>query len=355
MLDNSNTEHFLLVSNYTNSDALVTLIFQIERLHKTHHYSIHVITENQEEIDLFEQKLRPFNLDVHFYAFDLKSTSVSSQLFIEKNGVARIAYAKIFAANILPTEITKVVYLDTDILILKPLCKLFDIQFSQSIAACVDAHEGHVGSSSEVFNSGVMVLNLSTIREKWSLDVVRTAVEENLDSRWMDMTILRRIFLDDWFELPTSFNFIINGKSQKYFNEEDIAIVHFAGYPKPWTHLGDSIFDIYWEWLNTQALAKAWVPGKTQSKDPFDGEFLYSVMNRLYHSQQSGERFSLRNISKSELDSTRSELDSTRSELDSTRSELNLIKASNTWQLLNSYRLLKTLSKRLISRLRTTK
>ncbi len=356
--------HFLLVSNHSNLNALATLIYQIERLHTTYNYSIHIITESQVEIDLFQEKLSPFNLDINFYTFDVNSTGVTSELFLEKNGVARIAYAKIFAANILSPEITKVVYLDTDVLILKDLSKLFEINFSQSIAACVDSNEGQSDGSQEVFNSGVMILNLSAIRDNWNLDEVKLAFEENLVSQWMDMTILRKLFLDDWFELPTSFNFIINGRSQKYYTEEDISIVHFAGYPKPWTKEVDSVFDIYWRWLNFQAIGQ--VAGSSPSKNGsfLDEEFLYGILNRFYHSLQSGEMMSLRHLSKpelettrselettrSELETTRSELETTRSELETTRSELNGVKSSNSWQILGIYRYVKSLSLKTFSR-----
>jgi lipopolysaccharide biosynthesis glycosyltransferase len=309
------------------------------------------------EIDLFQEKLSPFNLDINFYTFDVNSTGVTSELFLEKNSVARIAYAKIFAANILPLEITKVVYLDTDVLILKDLSRLFEISFSQSIAACADSNEGQSDGSREVFNSGVMVLNLSAIRNKWNLDEVKLAFEENLVSRWMDMTILRKLFLDDWFELPTSFNFIINGRSQKYYAEEDISIVHFAGYPKPWTNEVDSVFDIYWRWLNFQALEEVLASSPSKNGSFLGEEFLYDVLNRLYHSLQSGEIVSLRHVSKpeleatrSELEATRSELEATRSELEATRSELEGIKSSNSWQILGIYRHIKKLSLKIFPR-----
>ena len=329
MITKSISYHFLLVSNYSNLNALTTLIYQIERLHTTYNYCIHVITENQEEIDLLQEKLSRFNLDINFYAFDVNSTGVSSELYLEKNGVARIAYSKIFAANILPLEITKVVYLDTDVLILKDLSMLFKINFSQSIAACVDSNEGQSDGSPEVFNSGVMVLNLSAIRIKWNLDEVKLAFEENLVSRWMDMTILRKLFLDDWFELPTSFNFIINGRSQKYYAEEDISIVHFAGHPKPWTNEVDSVFDIYWRWLNFQAIEEVAASSPSKNGSFLGEEFLYDVLNRLYHSLQSGEIASLRHVSKPKLEATRSELEG--------------IKSSNSWQVLGMYRHIKKL------------
>ena len=327
MKSKSSNIHFLMVSNYSNLNALLTLTYQIERLHANKNYSIHIITDNQAEMELFQEKLTPFNSEIKLYSFDVNLTGLPSELFLEKNGVARIAYAKIFAANILPIEINKVVYLDTDILILKDLSKLFEINFSHAIAACVDSSEGQIDNANEVFNSGVMVLNFIAIRNKWNLNEVRIAFEENLNSSWMDMTILRKLFLDDWFELPTSFNFIINGKSQKYYADENISIVHFAGYPKPWTNAVDSVFDIYWAWLNFQALDKIEASDRPINSSFLESEFLYGVFNRLYHSLQSGEMVSVRHFSKLELDATRTELDA--------------IKASRSWQALGIYRHLK--------------
>jgi lipopolysaccharide biosynthesis glycosyltransferase len=120
---------------------------------------------------------------------------------VEKNGVSKIAYAKIFAPKMLPDEVKKVLYLDTDILLLRPLTDLYLMALDFSLAAAIDASDGLVGNLDNAFNSGVMLMNLETMRKKWNELLLVEIFVENLDSHWMDMMILRTLYKNDWYEL----------------------------------------------------------------------------------------------------------------------------------------------------------
>ena len=248
---------------------------------------------------------------------------------IEKNNVSRIAYSKIFSPLIIPNTISKIVYLDTDILIVRPLTPLFDFNFDNSLAACQGASDEQLSGEKLSFNSGVMVLNLDKMRNSWDWEFIIKSFQDNTFSRWMDTTILRRLYGSDWYEIPTSFNFIINGKSQKYFQSSDLSVIHFAGRPKPWDTTSDSIFDYLWRFVD-------YAVNSLQKKNDLildwtTDSFLYQQLNSLYHAILSGRPI----ISPHRIGSV---LEATRTELEATRTELEAIIGSTIWRVFKPYR-----------------
>lgn len=83
-------------------------------------------------------------------------------------------FYRLFAASLLPKEIDKILYLDGDIVVRKPLQQLWDTDLTDiSVGAVPDALSGIVGIYNRVqypmslgyFNSGVLLINLKYWRE----------------------------------------------------------------------------------------------------------------------------------------------------------------------------------------------
>jgi lipopolysaccharide biosynthesis glycosyltransferase len=357
---------FLIVSDAKNVIPTSTLIYQLIELHSSVLVKIYLITPSQSDAEYFENVLTAFKIYLEILVFDSSKFVIPEKLFTEKNGVTKIAYAKIFAPKMLPNEIKKIVYLDTDILLLKPLTDLYEVDFEFSLAAAIDASDGLVGSLDDAFNSGVIVMNLDRMRKKWDDRLLIESFERNLDSHWMDMTILRSIYKNDWYELPTSFNFIINGREQRYSPEHEIAVVHFAGYPKPWHEKVDSIFFMLWSWLNRNAIKIINREIIASSQYRIFLKYAYPIINDVYHQIRSGQikyswrqsRFELAGTqaelagtqaelagtqaelagTQAELARTQAELARTQAELARTQAELARILKSRTWRLFHFYR-----------------
>ena len=337
MLEEDFNLDFLIVSDAKNIGPVSTLLYQLKELHKSDSIHVHIIVPSIRDAEYFKSSLIYFNLDLDIIVFGEPEPNEVKKFFIEKNSVPEIAYAKIFAPKLLPISVKKVVYLDTDILILKSLRTLFELKFEASMAAAIDASEGLVGELENAFNSGVMVMDLDKMRKKWSDCLLIDAFQKNVESRWMDMTILRSIYKNDWYELPTSFNFIINGHDQKYFEEHEITLIHFAGGIKPWAEKSDSIFFAMWIWLSGRAsqIARGDEVEGGQYSDLL--AYIYPTMNNLYHQ-----------ICRNQLDyswkSINSELSKTQAELSKTQAELQMIQESRTWRIFGGYRFIKGLN-----------
>jgi glycogenin glucosyltransferase len=126
------------------------------------------------------------------------------------------------------TQFRKIVYLDADVVALRALDELFDIE--ASFAAAPD-----IGWP-DAFNSGVMVLT-PDMGEYWALETMATA-GESFDGA--DQGLLNQYFEHrPWQRLKFTYNCTPNAEYQwepayRYY-KRDISAVHFIGKNKPWT------------------------------------------------------------------------------------------------------------------------
>ncbi|KAJ4399647.1 glycogenin glucosyltransferase [Didymella pomorum] len=126
------------------------------------------------------------------------------------------------------TQFRKIVYLDADVVALRALDELFDIE--ASFAAAPD-----IGWP-DAFNSGVMVLN-PDMGEYWSLHT-KAVAGDSFDGA--DQGLLNQYFEHrPWQRLRFTYNCTPNAEYQwepayRYY-KRDISTVHFIGKDKPWS------------------------------------------------------------------------------------------------------------------------
>lgn len=126
------------------------------------------------------------------------------------------------------TQFRKLVYLDADVVALRALDELFDIE--ASFAAAPD-----IGWP-DAFNSGVMVIK-PDMGEYWALQTM-AATGDSFDGA--DQGLLNQYFEHrPWQRLKFTYNCTPNAEYQwepayRYY-KRDIAAVHFIGKNKPWS------------------------------------------------------------------------------------------------------------------------
>src|SRR5690242_10986969 len=140
------------------------------------------------------------------------------------------------------TQFRKIVYLDADVVALRALDELFDIE--ASFAATPD-----IGWP-DAFNSGVMVLN-PDMGEYWSLHTM-AAAGESFDGA--DQGLLNQYYEHrPWQRLKFTYNCTPNAEYQwepayRYY-KRDISVVHFIGKDKPWSKNRTAGHGVYGELL----------------------------------------------------------------------------------------------------------
>lgn len=195
--------------------------------------------------------------------------------------VNRAAYLRLLIPELVPQSLQRVIYLDTDLVVLDDIQELWDMDLGgKPLGAVPDL--GILASSRMrrqkeetlgikegklYFNSGVMVMNLTAWREKQYGSQVIRCVEEGT-FRHHDQDGLNKVFQDNWQPLPLRWNVIPPVftlpvkvlKKSRWRNLalealEHPAVFHWAGRYKPWEFpLQKNFNQKYYDYLNKTAL-----------------------------------------------------------------------------------------------------
>lgn len=207
---------------------------------------IHLLQRDisQKKIKALKKFVEKYHNEFHSYIVD---EALLQNLKVDRH--ASIAnYYRLLIPEILPETITKVLYLDSDIIVRKPLEELWNTNIDNYYLAAVqdtgfvDFDRLFMPHDSKYFNSGVLLINLS----KWRRDQIHIKVIEFIRKhperiQFWDQDGLNALVVKQWKELPTKWNaqhgfFFPAGYEIRYADiTSDPAIVHFSGNGlKPW-------------------------------------------------------------------------------------------------------------------------
>ncbi len=162
------------------------------------------------------------------------------------------SFYRLLAFEFLPDEVDKVLYLDPDILVLKPLDELYDLDLKGNILAAANHTKGLVETMNKVrlglskeqkyVNSGVMLMDIKKMRETLTAQSVIEAANDNLQKLWMgDQDLANILFADKTLyldELAYNLDERTLKRNRKTFGKKEIAettaIIHYNGKYKPW-------------------------------------------------------------------------------------------------------------------------
>lgn len=160
--------------------------------------------------------------------------------------ISAAAYARMIFDKILDPEITRLIYLDCDLLIRSPIENLLQSDLGGApIGAVKDAHALRFSNGRDCigdtdlldpadpyFNSGVMVIDLDAWRKMDMAKSLFTLQEKGILERLPnDQQILNYLFANNWQELDQRWNmFGVN----RAIEALDPHIVHYTGPNKPW-------------------------------------------------------------------------------------------------------------------------
>lgn len=208
-------------------------------------YSKNVLT------DYVEQN----NSEIIFLKADVgeyKDFPVTSMLTVE-------CYFILLAHKVLPTDIDKILYLDSDLIILDSLDELYGLQLDDNYLAAA----GQIAiqengkwykntakpENGSCFNSGVVLFNVAKFRENVSADTYMLAAKKsNYNFSLADQGMLNLLFWDKCMYLnPLEYNFRIslyeNQEIYEKTKDAKIKIIHYVNHDyykinvpsKPWT------------------------------------------------------------------------------------------------------------------------
>jgi lipopolysaccharide biosynthesis glycosyltransferase len=153
-------------------------------------------------------------------------------------------YYRLLAPRLLPADLNKILYLDSDIIVRGSLSDLWSTDLTNHALAAVpdywqDAKSLEVVPVGEkLFNSGVLLINLQAWRQNSIPEKAIAFIRENPEKvQFWDQEALNAVLAHQWIELPVNWN----AQGDRHWQSAsgngtatDPAIVHFIMSSKPW-------------------------------------------------------------------------------------------------------------------------
>jgi len=221
-------------------------------------FDIHIVSQDLSEDGqqtLKDIVCKQYGQRIHFY---FVGPDLLNNFPIDTNSHISIStYLRLFLSSILPASLSKVLYLDCDIIIRSSIAGLWNIDLTKYAIGCVedmwsdiDNNYSRLGYSKEFlyFNAGVMLVNLDFWRrnhlEEEFVRYVRNNPEKLL---FNDQDVLNGVLYDKKLFIPFTWNMQdgffrrrrrIRKETWDALDKElfDPAILHFTGGKKPWDY-----------------------------------------------------------------------------------------------------------------------
>ena len=233
----------------------VTIQSIIENSSKNNLYEIKVLYTNISDINIDKiMKLEKENLKIEFVDLTYYIDSIKDKLYT-RDYYSKSTYFRLFLPNLYP-KYDKVLYLDSDIVLLDDPAKLYNTDIKDNLLGAIpDEIVGFtpifreyvekvigVDSYKHYFNAGVLIMNLKELRkfnfqEKFIYLLEKTTYSVAQDQDYLNRICKGRVhFLKViWNKMPIA---------RKSINVKDIKLIHYNFAHKPW-HYESVLYDEY--------------------------------------------------------------------------------------------------------------
>ena len=259
-----------LVHNNIGHDLIVHIVYD------------ELLPEDMEKLQQMERLYR--NLTLYFYQI----TSTEGMTFVVPPGhITQAMYYRYLFADMLPETVTRLIYMDADIICKGDILPLWQLDLQGKVlAAARDYGENRscdrIGlKNGRYFKSGVLLMDLTKWRQQKLAQKLFQWLEQVGGTKilWGDQDALNGVIDGEFVELPKNFNCIVINNTT--LNEDlQAVIVHYIDYVKPWHsyYVDSNAKELYWQYVKKSL----WSDLKPQ-----DGKTVQTVMMtaRLLHKQ----------------------------------------------------------------------
>lgn len=230
-----------LVHNNMYTDLVVHIVYD------------ELLPEDMEKLQQMERLYR--NLTLRFYQI----TSTAGMTFIVPPGhITQAMYYRYLFAELLPPEITKIIYLDADIICKGDILSLWQTDLQGKVLGAV-RDWGEAKSCDRIglkkgryFNSGVLLMDLVKWRRQKLTQKLFQWLDKVVDTKilWGDQDALNGVLDGEFTELPKKYNCIVINNTVLKAAAEDV-IVHYIDYVKPWHiyYYDSDEKKLYWQYV----------------------------------------------------------------------------------------------------------
>src|SRR5688500_80333 len=209
-----NTMHFAIAFDRNFITPFYVLLTSIFLNNRKHNIVFHTIAEdlNQNEKSEIVNFVRQNNASIFFYFLDKKIVQQFT-LSIDSPHITAATYYRLYFPELIPSDIDHLLYLDTDIVIIGDLGKLYQTFLGKfPVGAVADAKilkrpDLGIETEGEYFNAGVLLINT----REWKLQkVTQKAVEFliNFPEKIVlaDQDALNAVLAGIWYKLDKGYN-----------------------------------------------------------------------------------------------------------------------------------------------------
>ena len=214
--------------------------------------------DNQKKYKKLEQK---YACTVNIMTIDdrlLENCPVNNQKNVDNHSwVSKPTYYRLLAADLLPEEVKKVLYLDCDIAVVGDIKPMWNVDLTgKAIAGVADCDEEKnrnrlgIHAHSTYINAGVALYNLEYWRENHVSELFFEYIRENETKLLlMDQDVVNGVLYDKMVIVPERYNFQVAFFTKGYWKiyleafrktllleNRAAAIVHYVGGVKPWDY-----------------------------------------------------------------------------------------------------------------------
>ena len=237
----------------------VTLQSLVDNSSQEYYYLIKILytnisEENKEKIKKYERE----NVNIEFVDLNYYIGTIKDKLYT-RDYYSKTTYFRLFIPNLYP-QYNKALYLDCDIVLLRDVAELFNIDMGDNLVGgapddVIQTYEVFqeyvekvvgVADYRNYFNAGVLLMNLDELRrynfqEKflYSLDKIKFSVAQDQD--YLNRLCKGRVKIIDktWNRMPIS-NIEVD--------EKDLKLIHYNLAFKPW-HFEDILYkEYFWKY-----------------------------------------------------------------------------------------------------------
>lgn len=214
-------------------------------------FSFYIFCESVD--DNFERNLSHLHQNFDFEIFFIQMDNAPLAHYPLPGGLTTAIYYRLFVGSLLPKHLHRVLYVDCDTVVCRPISELFDHDLQDNTVGAIEEAEKFVGERLGVvpyFNSGVMLIDL----DRWRNDDIESKTLHFLDHESQrvfcpDQDALNTALSGSWLQLPVRYN--LHGSYCDKFKSEsknaDPLIIHYCGSEKPWFYAADHPYKAHFQ------------------------------------------------------------------------------------------------------------
>jgi len=173
--------------------------------------------------------------------------------------ISKVTYARLLIARVFPATVSRVLYLDADLLVLNALGPLWEIDLDGAVVGAVSdmgpaINAGAPGSEDvpqvrDYFNAGVLLIDLSLWRQKRVSEIALEYLARHPQSPFSDQDALNVACDTLWKKLDPRWNFQVRGGTRisDLHPDQRPWIVHFIMGSKPWNASARSYNAVFYD------------------------------------------------------------------------------------------------------------